>query len=47
MNILDICAKSRSINGGLMKISDIVAFYNKKSQNQISKFLFIFFHFNN
>lgn len=30
MNILDICAKSRHQNGGIMKIVDILNAYHKK-----------------
>lgn len=29
MKILDICAKRRALNGGLMKIHDITVIYNK------------------
>jgi len=29
MKILDICAKKRALNGGLMKMSDIIVTYNK------------------
>ncbi len=30
MNILDICAKNRHQNGGIMKIKDIIDIYQKK-----------------
>lgn len=30
MNILDICAKNRHRNGGIMKIDEIIAAYWKK-----------------
>lgn len=38
MKILDICAKKRTMNGGLMKITEVINQYNKYSKDKIDKF---------
>lgn len=37
MKILDICSKKRSLTGGLMKISDIIAINNRTNKQKITK----------
>jgi hypothetical protein len=38
MAVLDICAKTRHQNGGIMKISDILQTYHRKQKNQIARY---------
>lgn len=39
MAVLDICARSRHQNGGIMRIDDILAAYRRKQTNAITKYL--------
>lgn len=41
MVILDICAKHRHLNGGLMRINDIIDKYQNKMKNKIIPYKFI------
>eukprot|EP01017_Pseudomicrothorax_dubius_P005086 TRINITY_DN1119_c0_g1_i7.p1 TRINITY_DN1119_c0_g1~~TRINITY_DN1119_c0_g1_i7.p1 ORF type:complete len:203 (-),score=39.50 TRINITY_DN1119_c0_g1_i7:147-755(-) len=36
--VLDICNKHRSVNGGIMKITDIITYYNRNNREPISKY---------
>lgn len=38
MIILDICAKNRHQNGGIMRIEDILTTYHRKEKNSITKY---------
>lgn len=38
MIILDVCAKNRHQNGGIMRIEDILSTYHRKEKNTISKY---------
>lgn len=38
MIILDICAKHRHQNGGIMKIDEIIDYYRKKEKGDISRY---------
>lgn len=38
MAVLDICAKTRHQNGGIMRITDIMTVYHRKEKNPISKY---------
>ena len=38
MKVLDICARNRHQNGGLMKIDEILQVYRKKDKTDISRY---------
>lgn len=38
MIVLDICAKNRHQNGGIMRIEDILTTYHRKEKNAITKY---------
>jgi len=37
MKILDICAKKRHLNGGIMRIGNVIEEYNRTSKDNIGK----------
>jgi hypothetical protein len=37
MKILDICAKRRHLNGGIMRINNIIEEYNKGNKDDINR----------
>jgi aminoglycoside phosphotransferase len=39
MAVLDICARTRHQNGGIMRIDDILAAYRRKQTNAITKYV--------
>lgn len=39
MKILDICAKKRHLNGGIMRINNVIEDYNRASRDSIGKYL--------
>jgi hypothetical protein len=38
MMVVDICAKTRHQNGGIMRIDDVLAAYHRKEKNAVTRY---------